>query len=797
MDASRDITRYAASPGNQRTRLIASARNIFPALVSLLLAGLLITAWLTVIPVPPSAAKKLENGAAFTLSQQVLDPPLEIGSIEAFEISVSQTSVFTLEDPLIVTSRLPIGVLTPTAAICPGWQTCQVQGNEFSAVWHSSQPTPTPNISPLVISFTVGPLAFPEVVQTATLIYVQEGSLTSISDKLEAPVAEAADLSIRKSVFPAIQGENGLVTFTLQVVNQGVTTSSGTMVVDNFPAGLSFAGDPILSQGEFIGIGRLLVWQVGDLPLWGSAQITVPTRLEGGTLGSWITNTTASLTSDLPDWDQSDNQASAAIHVQASADLQVKKYVTPTLQKEDGLVRFTVHLYNYGPNDATNVVVTDSLPISMTLAGTPKVSFGQAVSAGQKLVWSLNLLTYTASASMVYTASIKPDLHVFELHNQVCCVSLDQYDWNPMNNSASATVIVTPIANMAVSKAVSPAFGWNGDSVTFNLLITNTGPSAVMSITLTDTMPAGVKYLSSQASSGQYISATGIYTLQELQKGESVSLRITGLITAPGLSDHVTVNQATVKAYERLDPNPLDDLAQVEFVINPTQLTGQVRGWDPFNRTYIPLPKARVWITDAANQFFSTETDSAGIYTFTYSTSMPMSGPVFDVYVSMDERYQPSRRTISITHGVSNRLDLQLGTADLWVFKSSGNAEIQKNQQVLYTLTLINFGDITATDVLVTDQLPAELSLVNSSFDTPSYDPHNRLCTWTLPAGIPPNSYQALTLTTRLSSSAKAGQWLTNTVWASTAAPEFSYANNHWFEKAWILDRVFLPIVGH
>src|SRR5262249_57083901 len=68
-------------------------------------------------------------------------------------------------------------------------------------------------------------------------------------------------------------------------------------------------------------------------------------------------------------------------------------------------------------------------------------------------------------------------------------------DPNAANNSSSVTTGVTASADLAITKT-GPATVVAAGSVACSLTVTNNGPSDAASLTVTDTLPAGVTFVS-------------------------------------------------------------------------------------------------------------------------------------------------------------------------------------------------------------------------------------------------------------------------------------------------------------
>src|SRR5262245_61910744 len=71
----------------------------------------------------------------------------------------------------------------------------------------------------------------------------------------------------------------------------------------------------------------------------------------------------------------------------------------------------------------------------------------------------------------------------------------DQFDPKTANDSASVTE--TPQrADLALTKSVSNAAPNVGDTITFTITLSNSGPDAATSVQVTDVLPAGFTFVS-------------------------------------------------------------------------------------------------------------------------------------------------------------------------------------------------------------------------------------------------------------------------------------------------------------
>src|SRR5262249_40483479 len=109
---------------------------------------------------------------------------------------------------------------------------------------------------------------------------------------------------------------------------------------------------------------------------------------------------------------------------------------------------------------------------------------------------------------------------------------------NSADNTATSTVAVKPSADLAVTQTASPSPAIVGTPVTYTLTATNNGPSASTGTTITDTLPAGITFVTVTPDKGSCTLGLGTFTcnlgLLAAGAGVRVTVNLTPLATGSG-----------------------------------------------------------------------------------------------------------------------------------------------------------------------------------------------------------------------------------------------------------------------
>ena len=241
------------------------------------------------------------------------------------------------------------------------------------------------------------------------------------------------------------------------------------------------------------------------------------------------------------------------------ADLGVEKSVYPANAGPGDTVVFEIKVTNHGPSNATGVKVSDQLPSGYTYVSDD----GGGAYSSSTGVWTIGNLANGASATLQITATVNASGD----RKNTATVSGEQGDPKSDNNSGNAEITYEAEADLGIEKSVSPANAGPGDTVVFEIKVTNHGPNDATGVKVSDQLPSGYTYVSDDGG-GAYASSTGVWTIGNLANGARATLQITATVNASGDRK----NTATVSG-EQGDPKSDNNSADAEITDESEPIT--------------------------------------------------------------------------------------------------------------------------------------------------------------------------------------------------------------------------------
>ena len=372
-------------------------------------------------------------------------------------------------------------------------------------------------------------------------------------------VTPAADLAIDKSA-PVAVGSGRAVSYTIRVWNNGPSSVTGATVTDSLPSGFTVTGISCAATGTATcGTQTFTASSVtittGTLSLDTNAANATPdgnfltytltgTAPASGTLSNTASVAAPAGTTDLP----SGNNSSAAA-------------VTRVI---DAVNDAAVNLA-FGTGGTVTVLGND------TVGGAAATTANVAVTVQN--AGGITGLTVNGSGQLVVPAATPAGSYTVTY--QICDATL-----TTACDAATVTVDVGAASADVIITKTGPAFAKPGETISYTLTVTNAGPNAATGVTVSDTLPTGLTYVSSAPAatvSGQTLS----WTLGTLAASASQTITVTAtapseatLLSTPAtrtLTNTASVSSATT------DPTPANNTATAVTQMVAAKLTKSVR----------------------------------------------------------------------------------------------------------------------------------------------------------------------------------------------------------------------------
>ena len=321
-------------------------------------------------------------------------------------------------------------------------------------------------------------------------------------------IVPVANLRVTKTDSPDPVKAGDELFYTVTVTNDGPGTALGPVVVDTLPAEVTYLSD---SGGcSFNGLTNQLTCGLADIPNGQSKSFTIKTRVKSDAVvndsdGTILIQNTASVGGVSVDTTTSDNTFTESTFVQEASDLKVTKLCKPDGTLDAGQTgTCTIFVDNLGPSSARDVVVRDTNVSNGAFTfGTVTPSQGTCDPPASGVITchlgnlAVASTTETGRASVAVNVSATEAVDINDIANATAATP----DPNTANNQAQGSIRVTAVTDLSITK-VGPANATAGNNITYNLSITNNGPSTATGVTITDDLSAGVDVLSVSGSGG-------------------------------------------------------------------------------------------------------------------------------------------------------------------------------------------------------------------------------------------------------------------------------------------------------
>ena len=539
------------------------------------------------------------------------------------------------------------------------------------------------------------------------------------------------------------------LTYNITATNNAPAATGGAannvVVTDTIPAGFTYTGCsiPTPAQGTWTCSQAAGVVTFTETTGWinrgANAVLRVTGTVNQGVTGT-ITNTANVNYTDALGNPFAQVTATDVDNIVASSNLTITKTDAPDPVNPGQAVVYTLTVNNAGPSNATNLVVSDTVPSQYTVTSVTSPT-GSCGNVGNAVTCNLASMNSGAPAWVITVNVTVKATTVGGAYVNTATVSATEADPTPANNTANDTNTVRVTGDLGLTKTDGVASVSVGSSTTYTITVTNNGPDIEPAgVVISDTIPAGTVASHSEP---ECVITAGVFrctTTTTLAVGASKAYQLT-LTLPPAYASATLVNTASITTRPITDPDltnnsatDTDTVPQANLSITKISSLNPVNPGQAFTYTLTvnnagPSTATSIVVSDnVPSQFTVTSVTSpigscgnVGNAVTCTLASMSSGAPAWVITVNVTANANTPGGIYTNTATVSgtpndpapanNTATLNTTVrswADLVLTKTDGVASVTVGTSTTYTITVTNNGPtVEPAGVVISDTIPA------------------------------------------------------------------------------------------
>jgi uncharacterized repeat protein (TIGR01451 family) len=584
------------------------------------------------------------------------------------------------------------------------------------------------------------------------------------STTVATPITVACDLTVTNRGTPSPVAVGGTITYTQIITNSGPSNCSTATFNEPLPANLTFVSAAVVTAGGGTWTcpnASPVACTNPSVPPGSTGTITAKYTVRAGTPAGTIIADTVTAATTSRDTNAANNTATSNIPVASGtqADLSVTNSATPNPVTAGNNITYTQSVTNGGPATAAAPVFTETLPAGTTAVSLPSPAGWTCVLATLTCTDNTTMAS-GVTANFTFTVKVNTGTAPGTI-TQTDSVSSTTADPSSANNSATVSEVVVGSAALSITNTPNPVPVLAGNNITYTQVVTNAGPSAATTVSVTETLPANTTAQSLSGPAGWTCTLASL-TCTDSSLAPSAPATITFVVkVTAGTAAGTQINQTATVTSATTDPNSGNNSAtaadvvatagEADLVVTNSASPASVAAGSnvsyaqsvtnngpaatsagmtftqttPPNMTFQGITPPVGWICGTVPPIGGTGTitctdggtlavNATANFTLTLQVNplTPSGTVITETDTANAGNIVPglTTKSASATVVVANA-----NTADMSIVKTATPNPVLSGTPLTYTLTVTNNGPADATNVTVTDTLPSVMTYLSAN----------------------------------------------------------------------------------
>ncbi|PFI22784.1 DUF7507 domain-containing protein [Bacillus cereus] len=310
-----------------------------------------------------------------------------------------------------------------------------------------------------------------------------------------------ADINGTKSVNKLFTDIGETLTYSISLANIGNIAATNVIYTDPIPSGTTFIPGSVTVNGVTqVGVNPANGISVGTIAANSTTTISFQVSVPSIPQTNPILNSGTTTYQYIPVPNQPAVSATDTTNIVSTqvnnATVTMAKAVDKNYADIGDTLTYTVAFTGTGNTNANNVIFTDAIPTgttfvlnSLTIDGTTQVGANPANGVN---IGSIPTGT-TKNVSFQVVVNTIPPANVVSNGSSASYQYTVNPSQSPVTKNISSNLVSTQInnANLTLTKSTNKQFATIGDTISYTILITNSGNTAATNVQLTDPLPNG------------------------------------------------------------------------------------------------------------------------------------------------------------------------------------------------------------------------------------------------------------------------------------------------------------------